>query len=31
MTFVHLHHTHAAMIHHHHHFSLYEDVRAQAC
>lgn len=31
MTFVHLHHTHAAMIHHHYHFSLYEDVRAQAC
>jgi len=31
MTFVHLHHTHAAMIHHHHHFSLYEDVRAEAC
>jgi hypothetical protein len=31
MKFVHLHHTHAAMIHHHHHFSLYEDVRAEAC
>jgi len=31
MTFVHLHHTNAAMIHHHHHFSLYEDVRAEAC